>query len=543
STSTPMKNGSTPARKRYNSDFGSSESTDSVTIVEEKVRMKKTVGLVSGTSLIVGTIIGSGIFISPSGVLEDTGSVGLFLIVWVASGVIALLGALCYSEIGTLIKRSGGEYAYIREAYGNVLAFLYAWTSVIVIRTSSMAIICLTFGEYMTTFFPYCGAPQIPKKLVAAVALVTLGVINGYSTKLAGRTQVFFTVVKLAALAIIAIGGIVRLAQGHTSNLQEGFKGTISNPSTVALGFYNALWAYDGWNNLNVVTEEIIDPAKNLPRANILAVLLVTSVYLLVNVSYLTVLSTSELLVAPAVANSWGETVLASAMWIMPAAVLFSTFGAANGTLFSGGRVVYAAARDGNLPEFLSYVHCKRYTPFPSIVFTIFISLIMIIPGDIGSLVDFFSFTAWIFYGLNASTLIAFRIQKKDEPRPIKVPIIVPVVFVLIAIYLVIGPIISNPQIEFLYAFLFVIGGLIFYFPFVHFKLQIKGIVNNDGLKMHRKFKPVLPIRTEVVAILVRIVAIRTRVVVILSSPYLSVSIRTRVVANRIYPYVGDGNL
>ncbi|OWF49892.1 b(0,+)-type amino acid transporter 1-like [Mizuhopecten yessoensis] len=442
-------------------------------IKPETVKLKKHVGLVGGTSFIVGTIIGSGIFISPKGVLSETGSVGLSLIVWVGAGLLALMGSLCYAELGTLIRKSGGEYQYIKQCFGNIPAFMYAWTSVIVIRPSSMAIICLTFGEYVATFFPYCGNPDLPMKLVAALAIMTLAIINCADTRLATHVQVFFTVAKLVALLIISIGGIVRMAQGDIKELQRGFEGTTNSPSTIALAFYDALWAYDGWNNLNYLTEEIENPKKNLPRANIAGVLLVTVVYLLTNISYLTAMTSAELLASDAVAVTWGDRVLGSAAILMPLSVLFSTFGSANGTLFSGGRVVYVAARDGMLPEMLSYVNCKRYTPVPSIIFTSIISIAMIIPGNLSDLIDFFSFTAWIFYGVTVSSLIVCRFTMKDAERVFKVPLPIPILFVLLSLYLIIGPIIQSPRIEFLYAFLFIIGGLIFYVPLVYFKLNI----------------------------------------------------------------------
>ncbi|XP_052061856.1 b(0,+)-type amino acid transporter 1-like [Mytilus californianus] len=450
------------------------EKNDTGGVVIEPIKLKRSVGLISGTSLIVGTIIGSGIFISPTDVLDRTGSVGLSLVIWSLSGLLALLGALSYSELGTMIRKSGGEYAYMKEAYGDVMAFLFAWTSVIVIRTSSVAIISLTFGEYMATFFPMCGSPENIKKLVAIVVIVTIAVVNCIDTTLAVRMQVFFTAAKLIALMIIVVGGLIRLGQGHVSQLKDSFKGSETNPSSIALAFYNALWAYDGWNNLNYVTEEIEDPKKNLPRANIIAVLLVTIVYILTNISYLTAMTAAELLTVDAVAVTWGDTVLGGAAILMPLAVLFSTFGAANGTLFSGGRVVYVASREGHLPEVLSYVHCKRVTPMPSIVFTALISIAMVIPGNIGSLIDFFSFTAWLFYGLTVGSLILLRFTRKDLDRPLKIPIIIPIIFVLIACYLVIGPIVQDPKIEFLYAFLFVIGGLLFYIPFVYFKIELR---------------------------------------------------------------------
>ncbi|XP_041376698.1 b(0,+)-type amino acid transporter 1-like [Gigantopelta aegis] len=443
-------------------------------VVVEQITMGKHVGLPSGISLIVGTIIGSGIFISPKSVLKDTGSIGLCLIVWAASGIIALFGGLVYAELGLVVKKSGGEYAYIREAFGNVPAFLFAWTSVVVIRTSSLSIICLTFAEYVDTFFEMCGQPEIPKKLVAALAIVTVALVNGYSTNLAARVQVVFTVAKLLALVVIIIGGIVKLAQGSRKELDTGFLDTNESPSTIALAFYGALWAYDGWNNLNYVTEELQNPKRNLPIANITGVVLVTAVYIMTNISYFAVMTRQELLDAPAVAVLWGDRVIGAAAVLIPVAVMISTFGAANGTAFTANRVTYVAARDNNLPAILSYIHYKNRTPLPSMIFTCTLSLMMIIPGNIGSLIDFFSFTAWMFYGMAFTALIVLRFTKKDAERPYKVPIPIPILMVLVALYLVIAPIVEEPRIEFLYALLFVLGGLIFYVPFVHFNIKLK---------------------------------------------------------------------
>lgn len=444
---------------------------DSSSMVTKDVKLKKEVGLIGGISLIVGTIIGSGIFISPKGVLSMTGSVGLSLVVWAGSGVLAMLGSLCYSELGTLVRKSGGEYAYLMEAFGPIPAFLYAWNSVIVIRPSSIAIICLTFAEYVTTFFPNCGTPQIPMKIVAAAAIVTLMIVNSMSVKVAAKVQIIFTAAKLIALVIIIVGGIVRMAQGHTTQFEDSFTGTTSSPSIIALAFYQALWAYDGWNNLNYVTEEIDQPEKNLPRANIIGVALVTVVYVLTNISYLTAMSAAELLDSGAVAVTWGDRVLKSASVILPIAVLFSTYGSANGTVFSGGRVVYVAGREGHLPELLSFVHVRLLTPMPSIIFTCCIALVMIGISNIGTLVDFFSFTAWLFYGTTVASLLVMRYTKRDEKRVIKLPIVIPILFLLCAIYLVVAPIVEDPQIQFLYAAIFVVGGLLFYIPLVHFKL------------------------------------------------------------------------
>ncbi|KAK3086066.1 hypothetical protein FSP39_012937 [Pinctada imbricata] len=461
---------STELRKRpVNGDGG-------VVVEEEKgVQMKKNVGLISGTSVIVGTIIGSGIFISPKGVLSETGSVGLSLVVWAAGGVLSLLGSLSYAELGTLITKSGGEYPYIWEGLGRILAYLFAWTKVIVLTPSSAAIITLTFAEYVVSFFDFCGYPQVPPKIIAATAMITLAIINCWDTKLAAQIQVLFTAAKLIALIIIIVGGLVWLGQGdnlcNVSTLQKGFEGTTSSPSGVALAFYDALWAYDGWNNLNYITEELRNPYVNLPRANVIGVLLVTVVYVLANISYLVVLGTDGLLNSSAVAT-WGEEVLGKAGIIMPIFVLFSTFGAANGSLFAGVRTLYAAAREDQFPEILSYVNVKRYTPVPCIIFTDYNRTVNVDTWGYRKFNRFFSFAAWLFYALAIVSLIVLRFTRKDDHRPIKVFILLPIIFLLCSIYLVIAPIIQDPRIEFLYAFLFIVGGLLLYFPLVHFKLH-----------------------------------------------------------------------
>lgn len=438
----------------------------------DRVKLKRNVGLVSGTSFIVGSVIGSGIFISPKGALEQTGSIGMSLSVWSLGGILALFGALSYAELGTLIPKSGGEYAYFHEAMSSVVAYLFSWTRTVVLQPSSIAIICMTFASYLTTFFDNCGSHPTLQKVIAVVAILTLSILNSYDASWASNVQIFFTASKVIAILIIIIGGFVHLAKGGSQEFQDSFSGTSNSPSDIALSFYSAMWAYDGWNTLNYLTEELKDPYRNLPRANTAGVLLVTCLYVLTNISYVSVLGSSGILESSAVAMDWGKKTLGSAFIIMPLAVVFSTFGAANGACYSSGRLVFAAARDGHLPEVLSFIHVKRCTPMPSIVLTCILSILMVIPSDISSLIDFFSFAAWMFYGLAVSCVIILRIRRPKDERPIKVFILIPIVFVLCSIYLVIAPIIQEPRIEFLYAFVFIVGSLVFYFPFVVFKLD-----------------------------------------------------------------------
>ncbi|KAL8559422.1 hypothetical protein ACOMHN_045219 [Nucella lapillus] len=390
----------------------------------------------------------------------------------------SMIGALSYAELGTLMGKSGGEYQYLREAFGNGVAFLFAWTFALVTQPTKLAIITLTFAEYAVSILATCGTPRIPVKLIAALVLVTLAVVNSYSTRLAARVQIVFTMAKLGALAVIIVGGLVRVAQGHTAVLETGFEGSIENPATVSLAFYSALWAYDSWGSLNFVVEELQEPEKNLKRASVIGVVVVTTVYTLTNVSYYTVLSTdqllsapavAELLSAPAVAEAWGEVVLRGSSLLIPLSVMVSTFGSANGATFIAVRVLFAAGRQGDLPDVMSYVHCANYTPVPSLIFTVVLSLLMIIPGDIGSLVVFFSFATWLFRSLTFIALLMFRVTTrwKNAHRVYKVPLVIPTIMVAVSIYLVVAPIVDSPRVEFLYALLFILGGLAFYVPFV----------------------------------------------------------------------------
>ncbi|XP_021352770.1 b(0,+)-type amino acid transporter 1-like isoform X1 [Mizuhopecten yessoensis] len=452
-----------------------------ITPVKQHVNLKKRVGLTSGIALIVGTMIGSGIFISPKGVLMGTGSVGLSIIVWVGCGVLSLMGALSYAELGTMITRSGAEYAYLKEAFepmhktlGSIPAFMYAWTSVLILKPALFGVVAMSFALYSTEPFYPCGPPEIVIKLVSVACLFVVSFINCYSVSLATKVQNVFTVTKLVAVAVITVGGFVMISRGETEVLETGFEGTENSMSMIALAFYDGLWAYDGWNNLNYVTEEIQDPHKNLPRAIMIAIPLVTVCYFFTNISYLTVMTTKELLASAAVATTWGERVLGGFAMLIPISVAFSTFGAANGSCFTGGRVMFVAAREGHLPEVLSYVHVKQYTPLPSLLFSTALAAILVTLGDIFTLIDYFSFAAWFFYGATMAALLVLRYTSPDRERPYKVPIIVPVIVLLFSIYLVVAPIVQNPRIEFLYAFLFMISGLFFYVPFVVYKTSFK---------------------------------------------------------------------
>ncbi|XP_068573782.1 b(0,+)-type amino acid transporter 1 isoform X2 [Cebidichthys violaceus] len=438
----------------------------------QKLNLKREVGLVGAVSLIAGTMIGSGIFMSPQTVLYSIGSPGASLVVWACCGLLAILASFCYAELGTVIRESGGEYIYILRTSGPVVAFMLIFSSVLFVRPAGVAGISLSFAQYVVApFYSDCPPPVLLVKGVAAVAIIVLATVNCLNVRFSMSVQVVFMMFKVLALAVIIIGGLVMLIRGHTENFEDSFENTNLAISPIGIAFYQGLWSYDGWNNLNYVTEELKRPEVNLPRALVIAISLVTGLYLLVNVSYLTVMTPRELMSSNAVAVTWGNKVLGSWGWIMSVAAALSAFGSLNGTFFSGGRVCFVAAREGHMPDILAMAHIHRLTPSPALIFTTIVSLLVLIPGDFQSIVNYFSFTAWFFYGITLSGLLYLKIKKPELPRPYKVPIILPILVIIVAVFLVLAPIVDNPQIEYLYVTLFIFSGAIVYIPFIHYKL------------------------------------------------------------------------
>lgn len=473
------------------SDTSSESSADRLSVKSDgKLGLKRRVGLLSGVAMIVGTMIGSGIFVSVGSTLERTQSAGLALVIWGVCGVYSLLGAVSYCEIGTLIPKSGGEYAYFLEAFGPLHAFLgplpaflFAWVVVFLLKPSSLAILSLSFAKYLT--LPILQAAGVcydddfeylVSRLTAALCIGVLSFVNCWSVTLATRVQNVFTVAKLAALAIIIGGGVYYLALGETQNLEDGFAGSTTNFGDIAQAFYGGIWAYDGWNNLNFITEELKDPFRNLPLAIAIGIPLTTLCYVLVNVAYLAVLTPQQIIETDAVGSAWAQQVLGPAAFLIPLGVCMSVFGTANGSVFTAGRLSHVAGREGHMLDMLSYVHIEKRTPVMPILLNGLLGLIMIIPGDIGSLIDFFGFTSSIFYCLTMVALISMRFTRKDAVRPIKVPIVIPIIVMVISALLVVTPIASNPQLGYIYALCFIFAGLFFYVPFVYYKKVLPGL-------------------------------------------------------------------
>ncbi|XP_048209333.1 b(0,+)-type amino acid transporter 1-like isoform X2 [Perognathus longimembris pacificus] len=354
--------------------------------------MRREIGLWSAVSFSAGCMIGSGIFMSPQGVLVHMGSPGGSLVVWAVCGLLAMLGALCFAELGALIPESGGEYAYILRTFGSLPGFLVAYTYVLVARPAAIAAVSLSFAEYaLAPFYPGCTSlPQVAVKSAAASCILLLLLVNVWSSRLATILMNVCTAAKVFSLLIIVVGGAVVLVQGHgrTEVFLSAFQNTTLQAGSIGMAFYQGLWSFEGWGSINYVTEELKNPKRNLLWTLIISIPMVTALYLLVNISYLLVLSPSEILSSKAMAVMWGNQILGSWAWLMPLAVALSTFGSVNGTFFGSSRVCFVAAREGHMPSLLSMLHVHCLTPAPALMFTTVVALILVIPGEFSTIVN-----------------------------------------------------------------------------------------------------------------------------------------------------------
>ncbi|GMR53949.1 hypothetical protein PMAYCL1PPCAC_24144, partial [Pristionchus mayeri] len=447
----------------------SSVSSSSSPSSPDGVRLEKRISLFNGCTIIVGVIVGSGIFVSPKGVLVYAGSPGLSLLVWLLSGLFSLIGALCYAELGTTIPKSGGDYVYIYESFGPLVSFLFLWMALMIINPTSNAIIALTFANYsLKPFFIDCQVPQLAARLLAAACIALLTFFNCYSVGFSTRTNDFFSVSKIVALCTIIGAGVYNLVLGNTEHLEqpELMDGTNWGASSISLAFYSGVFSFSGWSYLNFVTEELKNPFKNLPRAIYISLPIVTLIYFLVNVAYFSVLSADEMLDSSAVAVTFANRIMGPFAFLMPFFVALSCIGGLNGILFTASRMFFAGAREGQLPELLSMISIRFLTPMPSLIFLGFSSICMLFFSDVHILINYLSFAESLVVALSVGGLIKMRLTRPDMDRPIKLPLAVPFLFFSACLYLLIFPFFSSPG-ELFVGVLLILSGVPIYILFV----------------------------------------------------------------------------
>ncbi|XP_060526412.1 Y+L amino acid transporter 2 [Cylas formicarius] len=418
-------------------------------IIDEKIKMKRHMGLLGGVAVILGIICGSGIFITPRGVIQEVDSVGFSLVMWVLCGLLSMIGALCYAELGTSIPKSGGDYAYIYEAFGPLPSFLYLWAANVIFVPTTNAIMGLTFAKYVIQpLFPACDMPDFGVRLVAAAVICFLSFLNGYSVKTTLNLQNVFMFCKIGALVLVILIGVTWMSLGHLENFSNAFQHTTTNPGKIANGFYSGIFSYSGWSYLNFMIEELQNPFVNLPRAIYISLPLVTVIYVLANMAYLSVLTPQEVAATDAVAVTFSNTALGPQYtWILSLLVAISAFGGLSVHIMTSSRMLYVGARNGHFPAMLSHLNVWTLTPVPSLAFLNIISIAMLCTSNIQLLIKYCTIVESFFVTVSVSGLLFLRWKKPDMDRPIKLNLAIPIAFVIICIFLLVLPIIESPLV------------------------------------------------------------------------------------------------
>ena len=404
-------------------------------------------GLKEAVTVLMGSIIGSGIFLTPRAIAQATPSPGVILLVWTVSGVLTLFGALAYAELGSMMPRSGGQYVYLREAFGPLWGFLFGWTLFLVIQTGSIAAVAVAFAEYSGYFLPL--SPSL-MKVVAILCILLLTAVNYVGVRRGGWIQNIFTILKVGAIvALVAWGFSAR--GGSWVNFQPLWGGVNHDGLLRAFGvaMVAALWSYDGWNNVGFVAEEIKNPQRNLPLALTFGTLGVILIYLSANLVYMYTLSVSQIAQSQLVAADVARKLIGPAGGLaISAAVLVSTFGTVNGFILAGPRVYYAMAKDGLFFKRIGEIHGRFHTPAFSIVLQGVWAALLTLTGKFEQLFTYVIFASWLYYAMVVAAVIVLRRKRPSAPRPYKTwgyPV-VPVLFVAIALWFVYNTLATDPR-------------------------------------------------------------------------------------------------
>ncbi|KAL8925687.1 MAG: hypothetical protein Q9208_003370 [Pyrenodesmia sp. 3 TL-2023] len=456
----------------------------------------KSITYLNGLSLIIGLIIGSGIFSSPAQITTNAGSPGASLIVWLVAGMLAWTGAASYAELGGAIPLNGGAQVYLSKIFGDLFGFLFTWCSVFVLKPGSTAIIAIIFGEYIVRAFSPTSTsadplPNISTSIIwinkgsSLLALTSVTALNCISTRLTTRVSDLFMFFKFFALLAIAITGLVvaitnNTLTSYTPNqewkTESWFADTSTDPSNWAVALYAGLWAFDGWDNTNFVLGEFRHPGRDLPRVIHTAMPLVILSYLLATLSYTLVLPAKTIASSNTIAVTFGARVLGpTGAIVLALMVSASCFGALNVTTFTSGRLVYAAGKEGFFPSvfgtvgmpgsenrlrrqdpntFLSRTLMRLigddnnrigFTPITAMTFNALLTASYILVGEFSTLVTFYGVAGYSFYFLTVLGLIVLRVKEPHMERPYRTWLSTPIIFCCVSLFLLSRAVFAKP--------------------------------------------------------------------------------------------------
>jgi len=429
--------------------------------------------LIAAISIVVGNVIGTGVFLKARVMTCNVGTPKMVLLVYVIAGLLSLAGALTYAELAAMMPHAGGEYVFLREAYGPRWAFLYGWMSFFIGKAGSQAALGVGFAIFLNVLLggslsgQYFSANllgyQIPfghLQVVALAAIVIVTLINCAAVKVSGGVAAVLTGIKIGLVLLVGVGAF--LAQGADwshfamSNSGGACEGVAASARAGFAGFgaamLGALWAYDGWNNVTLVAGEVKDPHRNLPRALIGGMLLVSGLYIFVNFAYFYVLSPTEVAnvsAASSVATEVARRFLGPlAISLIAAALLSSTFGTLHTSILTGARVPYAMAQDRLFFRSLSTVSSRTHVPIGALIAQAIWACILTLSGSFDTLTDYAIFGLWIFYALVTTSVFVFRKRMPDAERPYRTwgyPV-VPILFLIVAGMLLVNTVLTTPK-------------------------------------------------------------------------------------------------
>ncbi len=418
----------------------------------QPVEFVKAISRLDATALVVGSMIGSGIFIVSADILRQVHSPGLLLTVWLLSGVVTLFGALTYGELAAMFPKAGGNYVYLREGISPLFGYLYGWTLFVVIQTGTIAAVAVAFARFTSVLWPGLSPEVIPglgttvhfpqpigdvavgvspQRIFAIVSIALLTWINVRGVRTAAVIQTSLTAIKTAALAALILLGLTigrnaaAIAANFGPNFWAGGALSLSVLPVIGAAMVGSLFSMDAWNNVGFASGELKNPEKDLPFAMAAGVLTVTTLYVLANVAYLNVLPADAIAHAPQdrVGTAAMQAMFGSSgLTIMAIAIMISTFGCNNGLILSGARVYYAMARDNLFFKSAANLHPTFRTPALALIVQAIWTSVLCLSGTYGQLLNFVIFAAVAFYAVTAIGLFRLRQKRPDLPRPVRAP-------------------------------------------------------------------------------------------------------------------------
>jgi len=433
--------------------------------------LKRVFTLFDSTMINVGTIIGSGIFLVPTTVALYLESSYLMAAVWIIAGAVTLFGALSMAELGAAMPDSGGQYVYLREAYGPMWGFLYGWAAFTVINSASIAAIAVAFATYLKYFHPFT---PLEVKLIAIFSIAAFTALNSFHLKSGLWTQNIMTFSKVGVLLAFVVLGLT-LEGGSLTNFQPltstGSFSSLFRPFSLAL--VAVLWSYDGWIEVTYVGGEIKNPGKNIPLSLIYSTILLIALYLSVNFVFVYLLSISEIAGSELVASDAAQVMLGpKGVTLVILAILLSTLGAVNVNVLASPRIYYAMAVEKLFFRSAADIHPRYGTPVTSLLIQGIWASVLVFSGSFYQLITYVVFTSWIFYAMSCGAVIVLRKKRPNMERPYKTwgyPY-VPIIFILFAVFIVGSTLINDTRDSLIGIGLVMIGLPVYYLRVKSFK-------------------------------------------------------------------------